>query len=108
MNGNTAARETPASRAAVPKRSGSLREGPDLLSSILLLPRHPRDRRSPGPGATTPECRALTGSLAVQIRKIVVPTGPGAMMPGTTIVSLLARGLERQVLRRRGGVLLAR
>jgi len=45
----TAARETPASRAAVPKIPGSLREEPDLPSGILILPFHPPNRGSHRP-----------------------------------------------------------
>jgi hypothetical protein len=76
----TAARETPASRAAVPKNPGSWREGPSRTRSILLLPRPPRDRRSHRAFGTMRRCRAVSGSFAVPICQIVVPTGRGAMM----------------------------
>ena len=105
----TAARDAGVSRAAVPRIHGSWREEPDLPSSILLLPRHRRDRSSrwPGaivrgckagsgrfavhpqnrsphrPGTMIPECGAQSGSFAVPIRQIVVLTGPCAMTVGT-------------------------
>src|SRR4029079_13296157 len=54
----TAARETPASRAAVPKVPGSWREEiGSPLRTIRLLPFHPRNRSSHRPGATLPACK---------------------------------------------------
>jgi len=75
----TAARETPASRAAVPKIPGSLREEPDLPSGILILPFHPPNRSSHRPGAMMRGCKVVSGSFAAQIRRIVVLTDSGAM-----------------------------
>ena len=75
----TAARETPASRAAVPKSSRLVASGAGpygALSCFFRVIREivvPTDR-----GATMRECKAVSGSFAVQIRPIVVPTGPGA------------------------------
>jgi len=54
----TAARAAGVSRAAVPKNPARCARSLPRTGSILLLPRHPRDRRSPGWGARMRECRA--------------------------------------------------
>jgi len=79
----TAARETPASRAAVAIVQSRPGEGQCRCKAvsgrfpIIRVIVVPTDR-----GAAMRGCKAGSGSFAVQIRPIAVPTGPGAPMLG--------------------------
>ena len=78
----TAARETSASRAAVPKESRLVASGADPYGALSCFFRFIRVIVVPtDPGAMLPGRKAVSGSFAVPIRPIVVPTGSAATSP---------------------------
>ena len=92
----TAARETSASRAAVPKESRLGASGADPYGALSCFFRFIRVIVVPtDPGAMMPAYKAVTGNFAVQIRPIVVPTGPGATRPRRTPRGAHRGGLPR-------------
>jgi len=77
----TAARDAGVSRAAVPKKSRLVANGADPYEALSCFFRVIGEIAVPtGPAQRCRECKAVSGSFAVQIRPIAVPTGPGAMM----------------------------
>ncbi len=81
----TAARDAGASRAAVSKESRLVARGAGFYRAVSCCFRFIRPIAVPtDPGATLPECKAVSGSFAVQIRPIVVPTGRLRTEPDNT------------------------
>ena len=81
MNGNGRSGDSRPERP-FPRNPGSLREVLSLpVSCFFRVIREIVVR--PGRGAMRPECKAVSGGFAVQIRPIAVPTGRGETMQGS-------------------------